>query len=62
VADAKVSGVYQGSPPRAFINGRLIRVGQLVEEGLGISFSGIDAENRMLLFKDRTGARVSKHY
>jgi hypothetical protein len=62
VADAKVSGVYQGSPPRAFINNRLIKVGQLVEEGLAISFEGIDAENRMLLFKDRTGARVSKQY
>ena len=63
VADARVSGVYQGLPPRAFINGRLIRVGQLVEEsGLNIFFSGIDAENRMLLFKDRTGAVVSKHY
>jgi hypothetical protein len=62
VADAKVSGVYQGSPPRAFINNRLIKVGQMVEEGLAISFDGIDAENRMLLFKDRTGARVSKQY
>ncbi|MBC7368784.1 MAG: hypothetical protein H7343_18570 [Undibacterium sp.] len=62
VADAKVSGVYQGVPPRAFINGRLIRVGQLVEEGLSISFIGIDAENRQLLFKDRTGAFVSKRY
>lgn len=62
VADAKVSGVYQGSPPRAFINNRLIKVGQMVEEGLAISFDGIDAENRMLLFKDKTGARVSKQY
>lgn len=62
VTEAKVTGVYQGSPPRAFINGRLVRVGQLVEEGLAITFDGIDAENRMLLFIDRSGARVSKRY
>ncbi len=62
VTDAKVTGVYQGSPPRAFINGRLIRVGQMLDEGLAISFEGIDAENRMLNFVDRTGAKVSKRY
>ena len=62
VADAKVSGVFQGEPSRAFINGRLARSGTLVEEGLGITFVGVDAENRQLLFKDRSGARVSKRY
>ncbi|PAW74324.1 MAG: hypothetical protein B9S26_01250 [Opitutia bacterium Tous-C4FEB] len=62
VTDAKVTGVYQGSPPRALINGRLIRVGQMLDEGLAISFAGIDAENRILNFVDRSGARVSKRY
>lgn len=62
VTDAKVTGVYQGSPPRALINGRLIRVGQMLDEGLAISFEGIDAENRTLNFVDRSGARVSKRY
>jgi hypothetical protein len=62
VTDAKVTGVYQGSPPRALINGRLIRVGQMLDEGLEISFEGIDAENRVLNFVDRSGARVSKRY
>ena len=62
IADAKVSGVFQGSSPRAFINGRLIRVGQEVEDGLGITLNGIDAENRQLLFQDRFGAKVSKSY
>jgi hypothetical protein len=62
VADAKVSGVFQGEPSRAFINGRLARSGTMVEEGLGITFVGVDAENRTLLFKDRSGARVTKRY
>jgi hypothetical protein len=62
VTDAKVTGVYQGSPPRALINGRLMRVGHMLDEGLAISFEGIDAENRVLNFVDRSGARVSKGY
>lgn len=62
ITEAKVTGVYQGSPPRAFINGRLVRVGQMLDEGMAITFDGIDADNRMLLFEDRSGARVSKRY
>jgi hypothetical protein len=62
VAEAKVTGVNQATPPVAFVNGRLIRVDQLVDEGLSITFSGVDAENRLLLFKDRGGAVVSKRY
>lgn len=62
VTEAKVTGVYQGSPPRAFINGRLVRVGQSVEEGLAITFDGINSDNRVLLFVDGSGARVSKRY
>jgi hypothetical protein len=62
VTEAKVTGIYQGSPPRAFINGHLVRVGQTVEEVLEITFDGIDSENRILLFVDRSGARVSKQY
>jgi len=62
VAEAKVTGVFQGSPARAFINGRLCRAGTLVEEGLGITFVDVDAENRLLIFKDRFGAQVTKGY
>jgi hypothetical protein len=62
IADAKVSGVFQGEPSRAFINGRLARSGTVIEEGLGITFVGVDSDNRMLLFKDRNGARVTKRY
>jgi hypothetical protein len=39
-----------------------MRVGQMLDEGLEISFEGIDAENRVLNFVDRSGARVSKRY
>jgi hypothetical protein len=62
IANAKVSGVFQGSPARAFINGRLIRAGENVDGPLGVVFTGIDVERKQLLFKDRTGATVARKY
>jgi hypothetical protein len=62
IANAKVSGVFQGSPPRAFINGRLTRPGDVVDNALGVVFTGVDADRKQLLFKDRTGAVVARKY
>jgi hypothetical protein len=62
VANAKVSGVFQGNPPRAFINGKLTRAGETVDSGLGIVFDTIDAEKKLIMFKDRTGATVARKY
>jgi hypothetical protein len=62
VANAKVSGVFQGDPPRAFINGRLARVGEVIEPALGIVFNGVDSRRTQLLFKDKTGATVARKY
>lgn len=62
VANAKVSGVFQGAPSRAFINGRMIRTGETVDATLGIVFEGVDATKRHLLFKDKTGAIVARRY
>lgn len=62
VANAKVSGVFQGSPSRAFVNGRLARKGEVVDSGLGIVFDGLDAERKLLIFKDKSGATVSRKY
>jgi hypothetical protein len=62
VANAKVSGVFQGNPPRAFINGKLTRAGETVDASLGITFDSIDAERKLMVFKDRTGASVARKY
>jgi hypothetical protein len=62
VANAKVSGVFQGSPSRAVINGRLTRLGEVVDPGLGIVFESVDSERRHLVFKDRSGATVSRRF
>ena len=62
VANAKISGVFQGNPSRAVINGRLIRSGEVVDASLGITFEGLDSERRYLIFKDRSGATVSRRF
>jgi hypothetical protein len=62
VAGATIGGVFQGHPSRALINGSIVREGQMVENALGISFERIDAVNKVIYFKDTTGAEVSKNY
>jgi hypothetical protein len=62
VANVKVSSVFQSTPPRAFINGRLARAGDVVDSSLGIIFDGVDSEKHQLIFKDKSGATVARHY
>jgi len=62
VASAKISGVYAGNPPRAFINGRLFRTGEMIDDVQEIYFDSIDVASRSLVFKDARGATVSRRY
>ncbi|MBL9186024.1 MAG: hypothetical protein JNK23_00960 [Opitutaceae bacterium] len=62
VVNAKINGVFQGTPARAMINGRLTRAGDLVDPALGISFDHIEADRKQIIFKDATGATVVRKY
>jgi hypothetical protein len=62
VAGASIGGVFQGKPARALINGTIAREGQMVESALGITFDRIDSIQKIIYFKDTTGAEVSKSY
>jgi hypothetical protein len=62
VANASVGGVFQGKPSKALINGKVTREGQVVDSELGILFDRIDAEKKVIYFKDASGAEVSKNY
>ncbi len=62
VANAEIGGVYQGSPSRAFINGTVVREGQVLDSALGIAFERIDSSRKIIYFRDYTGAEVSKNY
>jgi hypothetical protein len=44
------------------INGRLTRAGEVVDLPLGITFNGVDAQRRQLVFQDRSGATVSRRF
>ncbi len=62
VANARVSGVFQGAPPRAMINGKLTRAGETADPALGVIFEGLDTEKKQLIFRDRSGAIISRRY
>jgi hypothetical protein len=62
VANLKIKGVFLGDPPRAVINGRLMRAGERVDSELGVTFEGLDADRSRLIFKDRTGATIQRKF
>jgi hypothetical protein len=62
IANSKISGVFQGTPSRAFINGRMVRAGETVDVPLAIFFERVDGDRRQLIFRDKAGATVSRKY
>jgi hypothetical protein len=62
VAQAKISGVFQGATPRALINNRTVLAGQVVDEVLEITFDGIDPTGKNLVFRDRSGSSVLRKF
>ena len=62
VAQARISGVFKGTPPRVLINGRTASAGQMVDELLEITFDGIDPLGKSLVFRDRTGSTVLRKF
>jgi hypothetical protein len=62
IASARIGGLFQGATPRVLINGRTVRAGDTVDATLGVLFDGYDPEKKQLLFKDKTGAVVTRRY
>jgi hypothetical protein len=62
VANARINGVFQGTPPRALINGRTVRAGQILDDSLGIIFDSVEADTNTIVFRDRSGATVSRRF
>jgi hypothetical protein len=60
VENLKIMGVRAGSNPRVFIGGTAYAPGDLVNPQMGISFEGYVPETRMLIFKDKSGAKVER--
>ncbi|HEY0946031.1 MAG TPA: hypothetical protein VGD81_12220 [Opitutaceae bacterium] len=62
VTAARINGVFQGNPPRALINGRTVRAGDMLDTTLGVVFERIDASRKLVFFKDQSGAVLAKKY
>lgn len=60
--DARVAGVVSGASPRAIINGRLVRPGDIVDASVGVIFDGVDAERKLIVFRNNDGAFTTKSY
>lgn len=57
-----INGVFQGDPPRILVGGRLLRQGDVLDPTLGVVFVTVDPVNGRVIFKDRTGAIMTKRY
>jgi len=62
IVKLNVSGITQGKPARLLLNNRLTYEGDEVNRPLGIVFAQLDAANKLLVFKDATGATVTRSY
>ena len=60
VENLRIMGVRTGREVRIFVGGTAYAPGDLVNPQLGITFAGYNAETRMLLFKDASGAKVER--
>jgi hypothetical protein len=60
-ANLNISSVFPNAG-RATINGRVVHVGQMVDEGAGIMLESINTQPREMVFKDKSGAKVSRRY
>ncbi len=62
IVNLRISGVFQGDPPRAFVNGRMVSAGEVFDTSLGVKFVGLDSSKKLLIFQDSTGATVPRRF
>ncbi len=58
----QVGGIYEGTPLRAHINGRIVKQGEVVDHSLGLRFDGIDPLARMLIFRNPANEAFKRRY
>ena len=60
VENLKISGVRGGANPRVFVGKSSYLKGDLVNPQLGITFEDYNDQTRVLIFRDKTGAKVER--
>jgi hypothetical protein len=54
--------VVSGATSRAYIDGRFVKQGEIINRALGLRFAGVDAEAHMLLFTNADNVTFRKRY
>jgi hypothetical protein len=62
VVNLSISGIHQGSPSRFLMNNRLVYEGQELNATLGITFDHLEFEKKLIVFRDKSGALVTRSY
>jgi hypothetical protein len=62
VASLSVSGVSNSSPARFLMNNKLVREGEEVNKALAVTFERLDATAKVIYFRDKSGAGVTRSY
>ena len=62
VAGQTISGISNSTPPRFLMNNKLAREGDEVNKQLGITFARLDAAAKLIYFRDKDGAVVTRSY
>jgi hypothetical protein len=62
VMNVKISSIFPSNPGRAILNDRLTRAQDPAHVRMGFRFVRLDAEPRLLLFRDKGGSSVARGY
>lgn len=62
VNQATISGVRSGEDTRVFINDMARQPGETIYRPLGITIDGLDQNDTILIFRDKTGAKIGKRF
>jgi len=62
IVNLNISGITQGKPARLLLNNRLAYEGDEVNRTLGVIFAQLDPANKLLIFRDQSGAIVTRSY
>ncbi|MEJ1972724.1 MAG: hypothetical protein WDM96_09770 [Lacunisphaera sp.] len=62
VAGLNISGVSHSSPARFLMGGRLVQEGDEVNRQLAVTFDHLDAAAKLIYFRDKNGAVVTRSY
>ena len=62
IVNQSISGVFQSPPHRIMLDKRLVYEGQEINAALGITFDHLELANKLIVFRDRNGAIVTRSY